>query len=358
MVGLSIYLTNHFFELHYPTGLSGKSLCNLSGFFSCDSASFSPASSLLKVPISVFGLLFSLILLFGTFITSKAIEGTNHFLIRLNFVGCISLGIYSIIALHTLCPVCAIYYLFSGFMAVLYFKGSTLTKPSLKILAIYAVVVLIGAGITYATISGKEKNNDILKQGLISQYDNLPNVGLPSFESPYALIKSTEKFSDAPIKLLIFSDFECPACKALADYMPKVIARYKGHINILYNFYPLDNSCNPRIPRPMHQNACHAARLASCFTEDFNEIHDEIFDAQDELSSKWITNFAKAKGKEDCVKNQAATDMVLQTINLASQYEIKSTPTLIVNGVKIEGVLPLNQLFILLDELLLRNGKK
>jgi protein-disulfide isomerase len=42
-------------------------------------------------------------------------------------------------------------------------------------------------------------------------------------------------------------------------------------------------------------------------------------------------------------------------INAANPYNIRSTPTFILNGVKIEGVLPSDQLFAIMDEILKRS---
>lgn len=358
MAGLSIYLTSHYFDLHYPTGLTGKSICNLSSFFSCDSASFSSLSNLFTVPISMLGLIFSLILLVSSFFSNRNIEGTNHILIMVNFAGCLYLFFHSIFILKTLCPVCALYYIASGFLFFLYFKGSSIRTLSIKVLVIYGTIMGLGFGSTLYYIDGKEQINATLKQGLLSQYDKLPNQGVPSHESPFKIAQSTENFTDAPLQLSIFSDFECPACKALSEVLSKVVARYKGKINIQYFFYPLDNACNPQMTRAGHINACHAAHLASCFQNDFYKVHDEIFEAQEVLSPSWINAYAKKHGKEACINSEETRNQVLKSIDMGIQVGVRSTPTMLVNGVKIEGVLPPNQLFIILDELLDRHGKK
>ena len=37
-IGVSIYLTQHFFQVHFPQCLSGGSLCDLGSFLNCDGA--------------------------------------------------------------------------------------------------------------------------------------------------------------------------------------------------------------------------------------------------------------------------------------------------------------------------------
>ena len=57
MIATSLYLTNHYFEVHFPTGLTGGSLCDINSFFTCSAATHSHLSNLFGVPISLFGLL-------------------------------------------------------------------------------------------------------------------------------------------------------------------------------------------------------------------------------------------------------------------------------------------------------------
>src|SRR5262245_5573760 len=60
---------------------------------------------------------------------------------------------------------------------------------------------------------------------------------------------------DAPIKLEIFSDFQCPSCRALyMDTIKQVLAEYctQGKVCVVYRDFPLQ----------MHQYAREAARYA------------------------------------------------------------------------------------------------
>ena len=85
MVGVSIYLTSHYYEVHFPTGL-GKtsSLCDINQFWSCDKTTLSALGSIFYVPTSFFGLIIGLIGIFGAIFSSDEVERTNKFLIYLN----------------------------------------------------------------------------------------------------------------------------------------------------------------------------------------------------------------------------------------------------------------------------------
>ena len=122
-----------------------------------------------------------------------------------------------------------------------------------------------------------------------------------------------------------------------------------------YLFYPLDNNCNPKINRPFHALACEAAYLASCLPQKFKQVEADIFDNQEHLSKKWIASYAKKENVYDCYTSPSTKEKVIEIIRAADPYQIKSTPTLIVNGKKINRMIPLKYLYIILDELLKRS---
>ena len=111
MIGFSIYLTSHYFEVKYPTGLSTGGLCNLNSFLNCDAATNSPASNIAGIPISIFGIVIGFLPLLGYLIKNENYEGTVYSLLMVNAIGCVVLFIYSLISLGALCPFCTLYYI-------------------------------------------------------------------------------------------------------------------------------------------------------------------------------------------------------------------------------------------------------
>ena len=65
MIGFSVYLTQHYFDLKFPTGLESKSLCNVNQFFNCDKTSLSLFGNFLGVPIALFGVVIGLLVMVG-----------------------------------------------------------------------------------------------------------------------------------------------------------------------------------------------------------------------------------------------------------------------------------------------------
>ncbi|MBK22410.1 MAG: hypothetical protein CME70_00270 [Halobacteriovorax sp.] len=357
MISTSIYLTSHYFDVHFPTGLVGGSLCDLNSFFTCSTATNSPLSNIAGVPISLFGLLVGVFLAFGYLFKNDETEGTNHFVLLINMIGCLVLFAYSLIGLGTLCPFCTLYYIFSGIALFVFYKHSSLKTPSVKIISGYLVVSLIVGGITWNNINEKNSKKNQLAKSLIDQFYKLPNLGKPKTDSPFLVAKATENFSDAPIRITKFSDFECPACGMLSEHLLQVAKKYKGKVSIQYKFYPLDTACNGALKRQIHPYACMASYLAFCAPEKFESLHHEIFkqvSASEGLSNKWLDDKAKALGVTECYKAKETKEAVVEIINEAKPFNIASTPSMLINGVKIEGVLPLKQIYIILDEILRR----
>lgn len=359
MMGISVYLTSHYYETVFPTTLGGpKSLCDISNFFNCDTATFSKVSNIAGVPISYFGIVVGMLFAVAALMPSLALEKTASVVAKFNLVGCIALFLYSLIALGSLCPFCSVYYVLSGLAYFLIWKyGVNTWKPDAKTSALWAVVLLIGAGIFYSTSAKKKDDQTKISQSIVGQYRSLPSLGEPDQESPFKIHMATQNWADAPIRMVIFSDFECPFCKVVSEQLPDFIRKYGDKINIQYMFYPLDNKCNSNMTQPMHRNACDAAAVAACDVKKFHVVHDEIFAAQSQLGSGALQDIMKKHNLTNCIDNADLNAQIITTINQGTKYNLKSTPTIILNGKKIEGSIPTPQFFAIMDDILATQGK-
>ncbi len=353
MIGVSIYLTSHFYEVLYPTTISGgKGLCDISSFLNCETATYSMISNIAGVPIAFFGIIVGLLFIFSALMPSQALERTSSAVAKYNFIGSLALFFFSIFVLGSLCPFCTVYYILSGIAFFLFWKyGAQTWIPDVKVSALWAVLLIGGSFMMYKVTADKEKVKSSLNGSIVEQYRKLADLGDPDVESPYKIYKATEKFSDSPIRISVFSDFECPFCSKVSEQLPELIRKYPKQISIQYFFYPLDNKCNSNIERAMHMNACDAAMLAACDEKQFAAVHDEIFAGQSELGNGILQKIAKNHNLTNCTGDDLK-NKVITAINQASKYNIRSTPTLIVNGKKIEGTIPSNQFFAIFDDIL------
>ncbi len=354
MIVVGVYLTMHYYDTLFPTTLGqGSALCDISSFWNCDSATHSPFAAIAGVPIAFLGLLNGVMLLASSIFASPAFEKTCSAVTKYNAIGTVVLMLYSLIALGVLCPVCSIYYLLSWVAAFLFIKfGDNSWVPDLKITGIFAALLVVsGAAIGSYTNGRKEKQSKVAV-AVIEQYKALADYGDPDMDSPFALHKSSEKFADAPLRVSIFSDFQCPFCKVVSDQMPALIRRYGDKLNIQYFFYPLDSNCNPSVKSQMHPFACRAAMLSACDPAKFHKVHDDIFDNQAGISLDSLSRIAEKNNLKECFDAQSSRDAVLASMNAATKFNLRSTPTIIINGKKIEGSIPNPQFFAIFDEIL------
>lgn len=346
MVMASGYLTMHYFETRFPEQLSAGSICDLNSFFSCDKAVNSSLADVGGIPISVFGLGIGILILAQFIIRKKSYEGTLFNVLAVNAVLCLGLLVYSLTILKGLCPFCFLYYLLSiAAFAVMYIlkQPRALSIPSSIGMAVFMAAISLGAR---QQVRAETAKMAAAGQELYEQYQKMPKVAEPSAPSPFKLADNPQ----AKIRIAVFSDFQCPACKMFSELIKPLKSRYQNNIDIQYYFYPLDSACNVNSGR-IHPFACRAADVAACLPDQFERVHDDLFANQEKFSSAWLDEYAAQNGVRDCVDKPETAGKVLAMIRAAEPVKVQSTPTWILNGVKLEGALPLAKLIALLDVL-------
>lgn len=75
--------------------------------------------------------------------------------------------------------------------------------------------------------------------------------------------------SNAKVKIMEFTDFECPFCERAFPTIEALLKKYEGKISLEYRSYPL----------PFHPLAAKAAEAALCASDQgkFWEMHDAMF---------------------------------------------------------------------------------
>ena len=354
MILLGAYLTNHYYQVMFPSGIdSGTGLCNISEFWGCDNATKSGMGTLLGVPTSIFAIVIGICGIFAAFAGSPGFEKTIKTVLALNLVACSVLFIYSLVALGSLCPMCTAYYIVSALAFFIFFKKSDYglgVDP--KALGVFAAILLIPSVGAALNIKSKVDNQSAQANSFITQFNALKGYGKAPYESPYKLHMSTKNFDDAPIRVTLFSDFQCPFCQSVASQFDDIMEEYKDKINVQYMFYPLDIACNKDMQRSLHAYACDAAYLAACDVNKFKEVHDHLFANQKDINTNGLRDWEKKFGLSGCFKNADNQDVVQQTLNAGKFYKLKSTPTMIINGKKIEGGIDSVMLRAILDSII------
>src|SRR5512135_2248609 len=204
MIVASLMTIRHFFLANYPKTIFAGSFCDISAFFNCDSSAFSSISAVAGVPLGFFGAFLGTLVVLGALFPSEAFERTNKSLSLLNVVGVISLFLYSVLHLGSLCLLCSGFYLFSILNFVLFAVAGIdhgvkslirrWVRPSVKLLVVFAVFAAAGAYAMIEYHDARKAAQTGTSVNIVKQFFELPKVGWPSFISPYWSVKSTEKF--------------------------------------------------------------------------------------------------------------------------------------------------------------------
>lgn len=354
MILVGAYLTNHYFDVHFPKGIEqASSICNINQFWSCDKATTSPLGAIFNVPTSTIALIMGLYGLICAFAASATLEKNLKIILYLNLLGCLIMGLYSLVVLKGLCLMCTVYYILSATAAFIFYKHSELkAQLDIKSMAGFALIVLIPSGIFGYTITSRKAALHEQSYQFVDQFNNLKSYGDPALESKYRLASATENFADAPIRITIFSDFQCPFCGMVAKQYDEIMQEFAGKINVQYMFYPLDMTCNKDMKGSLHPYACQAAYLAACDPAKFKAVHDHIFENQRDINFDNLKTWEKEFGLSGCFDNKDVQDYVQQTLNAGKMFNLKSTPTIIINGKKIEGSVDLPIMKAILKSLL------
>jgi protein-disulfide isomerase len=150
----------------------------------------------------------------------------------------------------------------------------------------------------------------------------------------------------APVTVVLFSDFQCPFCSRVNPTLQQVERAYGDKVRVVWKHQPL----------AMHAQAVPAAEAAEAAREQgkFWQMHDRLFAAQRELSPDAYRRIAKELGLdlrrfEESVRSGKARVRIEEDQKLASRIGAQATPTMFVNGEKVEGAVPFATLKAVID---------
>ncbi|HYU30631.1 MAG TPA: vitamin K epoxide reductase family protein [Thermoanaerobaculia bacterium] len=143
--------------------------------------------------------------------------------------------------------------------------------------------------------------------------------------------------------VVVFSDFQCPACRSFAEFSEReLLPRFGSRLRIVYKHYPLEQECNPGLTHTLHPQACEAAFAAEAARElggdqAFWKIHDLLFAHQEALSQGPWADLARQAGVDgpavaERVARRAALDRILEDTQLGRSVAIDHTPTVFLDG--------------------------
>lgn len=155
---------------------------------------------------------------------------------------------------------------------------------------------------------------------------------------------------NAPVTMIIFSDYECPYCKRAETTIAEVEKAYPGKIKMVFRDYPL----------PFHQHARPAAEAANCANAQgkFWEYHDKLFASADLSADKLKAIAAELKLDQkkfdDCLAKSEFKAAIDKDMEDGQAVGVNGTPAFFINGRTLSGAQPFEKFKEIIDEELAR----
>jgi protein-disulfide isomerase len=222
------------------------------------------------------------------------------------------------------------------------------------------------------TVDGGERKQDLTF--LVSK-DHSSMIRMTKFDlskDPFAETMSkidvngrpTRGIKASKVVVVNFDDFECPFCSRMhQNLFPEILKEYGDRVTFVYKDYPLAE---------IHPWATHAAVDANCLASQNSDAYwdfaDYIHANQHEVNNEKtpgarlealdkLTMLQGQKHNVDVVKLQSCIkaqdeSAVKTSMKEAERVGVEATPTLFINGEKIDGAVPVGELRAVLDRAL------
>lgn len=400
-VVVSIYSIWH----HHQYWLLGATdaACNINAQLSCDRIAGSAYSELAGLPLGVWGLGFfvAIVVLAATLLPKRPL--TNHSgshlaaLVLLTYLGVmVSLGlaVLSTVVIGAYCITCVMVYALNvslGIVSTYYLvtkqvscslawskapqsgsaeSGDSSTPWSGCLTA--AVVVLVVFAGYYNFAKPKPEPSQFADHPQFSQQktqraameNNLEAkvMDIKVHRSPYGELGEDYRVGpdNAPITVVEFIDFECPACARAAPLAKGLAKLYPESVTVVVKNFPLSSACNPHVGSNMHPYACELAIMSRCAGAYglFWSYHDLAFGQQALLKAGRPQQWAKDVGLTEeqisgCLASEDLASKIQADVAEAHALGVNATPTVFINGRKYIGLRSLDTMAAMVDTLLL-----
>jgi len=149
-----------------------------------------------------------------------------------------------------------------------------------------------------------------------------------------------DKITAEKVNLIVFSDFECPACANVEPLLKQAQAKFADQINYQFRHFPLTS---------IHPYAMVTAKASEAAREQnkFWEMHDLLFAQQKEWSDlkseaavkNQLLMYAQNLGLDvekftTDLENEAIANRVLTDVSDANKLGLNSTPSIFINQQK------------------------
>jgi protein-disulfide isomerase len=328
-------------RLHAQAHAGISSFCAVNETVNCDKVAMSPYSVVLRLPVAVWGAIgygLAVVLaawaLFGPRPHPRWPVGLLFALAAAAVAASVALAFVSKVLIGAWCLLC----IASWLCALGLFAASLLACRPRGVLASLRddLATVRGAprssaGLAIAGVAGLS----LLAAAYPRYWDKPPEAAAPAGAPAYA----------GPAVVVSYSDYECPYCARSHAEVRELLKR-RPDLTLVKRHFPLDQSCNPLLKRPMHERACALARAAICAEAQgqLGPMDDALFENQ--KSRVDVEALAGQLGLDvprftACLAAPETAQRLAADIAAGLQAGVKATPSFVVRGVTYSGEFPL-----------------
>lgn len=139
----------------------------------------------------------------------------------------------------------------------------------------------------------------------------------------------------APLVLVEYGDYQCPHCRMAFPVVKRLQKALGKDLKFVFRNFPISE---------IHPDALNAAKVAeaAALQGKFWEMHDAIYENQEDLSVQALGNYAEKLGLDMTALNKAVGDKKLEN-RIEKDFEggvrsgVNGTPSFFINGFRYDG---------------------
>jgi uncharacterized membrane protein/protein-disulfide isomerase len=372
LVGLGASLTATYVHYHLIFDPTYTSFCDVSGAVSCTQVYMSRYSTVRGIPVAIFGGIWftgaALLSIAALAAPGKARESAPGYLFAASTLA-LAVVLYfeyvSFVVLKAVCLLCLA--MAASIVALFFLSGSKTPFPMTSLprraiadlrtllaspVAILLSVLFVGGAALTVALFPREGSVATASAPATAPVPPPPTEAQQSeferFMQTSPRVPMVVPPEGAQVVVVKFNDFQCPPCRNSHLAYKPVLAKYQtqraGAVRYILKDYPLDAECNANVTQTIHPSACEAAvavRLARQHNRG-DEMIEWIFSNQPSLTPDLVKQAARDVGQvaDFDAKYSSTLDLVKVDIALGKQLGVSATPTFFIDGLKVDGALP------------------
>ena len=390
LIGLGMAVSGYLLWRHFAlAGLSaqaGSDFCSALFGTGCDDALRSPLAVQLGLPLAGWGLVYygtliALLLLGWILGESFRFEAlTAALLLALaGALGSVALFVAMLTDLSPFCPLCATVHAIN-LLLVFVLKRRTDQSLERSLRGVARAIRYVATGKAADPVAARWKSVGFITAALVAvviyqwvfvEFTTHTQAAEAPFDPQQIVAQFEESVQheipiddmaptlgplEAPVQMVVFSDFRCPGCRKLAQMMPPLAKQFENALRIVFKHYPLDSTCNAAVKQEFHPGACQAAQAAEAAREQgrFWAFHDSVFRAppRDKTTLRSIAeeldldiNRFEARRTQTTVQSRIQAD-----IELGTRLGVDGTPSVFINGRRVYDIRPKTLLLLVAYE--------